>query len=62
MAVRVDSDQRFQTVGVRYCVQHHGIANEDDDECDFKGRGRGAYGLEPFPCNFRELGYLKAKR
>lgn len=39
-------------VGVDYCVQHHGIRNEDADRCDF---AEGA----PFPCKLRRLGYLR---
>ena len=56
----------FKEVGVRYCVQHHGIANEDDTECDYKrsdwGRWNGTTEEAPFPCKFRTLGYFKATR
>ena len=47
---------RFNKVGVRYCIEHDGIANEDDDECDF-GRPdpRGLYEVKA--CKFRQLGY-----
>lgn len=45
---------RFVTVGVRYCVMHHGIANEDDHACDF---ARGEDGA----CDFRQL-YRKERR
>lgn len=43
-------------VGVRYCVTHHGIANEDDDVCDFYG----AAGTEG-DCEFRALFYEEPK-
>lgn len=39
-------------VGVRYCVRHHGIANEDDSACDFADNDAA--------CQFREL-YRKAR-
>lgn len=45
---------RFHAVGVRYCLAHHGIANEDMDECDFAVGESGA-------CKFRQLGY-RARR
>lgn len=41
---------KFNKVGVRYCVRHHGIANEDMDDCDFSDHEEGA-------CRFRQLGY-----
>lgn len=28
---------RLIKVGVRYCVRHEGIANDDDTVCDFHG-------------------------
>jgi hypothetical protein len=43
---------RLVTVGVRYCLTHNGIANEDDYVCDFADGGA---------CNFREL-YRKERR
>lgn len=43
-------------VGVRYCVKHNGIANEDDHLCDFN-RPIGEIGA----CDFRQL-YRREKR
>jgi hypothetical protein len=48
------SDRRAESVrvqvGVRYCVNHDGVANEDDEYCDF-------YRDEPDPCDLRQLWY-----
>jgi hypothetical protein len=41
---------KFNKVGVRYCIRHHGIANEDDTVCDFSHDETGR-------CTFRQLGY-----
>lgn len=43
-------------VGVRYCLKHDGIANEDDSVCDFHRIDGGEGG-----CDFREL-YRKERR
>jgi hypothetical protein len=43
-------------VGVRYCIKHDGVANEDDNQCDF-GRIDDAETI----CVFREL-YRKQRR
>lgn len=43
----------FVTVGVEYCVQHHGICDVDADVCDFADD-------QPFPCKLRPLGYRKS--
>lgn len=48
------SAMRLVKVGVRYCLAHDGVANEDDDKCDFS-RGW------PGRCVFREL-YRKERR
>lgn len=45
---------RLVKVGVRYCLEHDGLANEDDDKCDFSCGWPGA-------CRFREL-YRKERR
>jgi hypothetical protein len=49
---------QFVEVGAFYCVQHHGIANEDDDVCDFKRGDRYLMADKPFPCKLRRLGYV----
>jgi hypothetical protein len=41
-------------VGVRYCVEHQGVANEDDQVCDFS-RG------EDRACRFRQLYRMEMK-
>lgn len=38
--------ERFERVGVYYCVVHEGIANEDAPMCDFSRD-------EQTPCSFR---------
>jgi len=43
-------------VGVRYCVTHDGIANEDDDVCDFS-----RHEVIDRRCVFRAL-YRKVRR
>lgn len=49
---------RLVKVGVRYCIEHDGIANEDDYDCDFRQEGHATMGRV---CDFREL-YRKEKR
>lgn len=44
----------LKSAGVRYCVVHHGIANEDDEECDFAHDGGEN---EDQWCDFRDLVY-----
>lgn len=43
-------------VGVRYCPVHHGVANEDDDVCDFS-----RIDAEESDCDFRDLFYEEAE-
>lgn len=45
------ADYERVEVGVRYCVAHHGIANEDDEVCDFTPDRQ----IED--CDFRQLWY-----
>ena len=47
-------------VGVRYCVLHDGIANEDDYSCDFSHDDHDGRDGEPRVCDFREL-YRKVR-
>lgn len=44
---------RFTKVGVRYCVLHDGVANEDDASCDFARHD------DTRACRFRQLGYQR---
>jgi hypothetical protein len=44
----------FHRVGVRYCTEHHGIANEDMERCDFAGD---LFDDERAACRLRQLGY-----
>jgi len=60
-----DNVSTFTEVGVSYCVQHHGVANEDDEVCDFKRIDARDWNAPPesrFPCQFQTLGYMKPKR
>jgi hypothetical protein len=45
---------RLVKVGVRYCLTHNGLANEDDILCDFNRSTRER-------CDFREL-YRKERQ
>lgn len=53
---------RLVKVGVRYCVLHDGVANEDDAACDFAENDVFLDHMEEARvCRFREL-YRKERR
>lgn len=43
------------TVGIRYCIAHHGLMEEDMSRCD------NAEPLDDSDCDLRELGYLEVR-
>lgn len=42
---------KFVTVGVRYCTNHHGLMEEDMSTCDMVDP------TDDTPCDLRMLGY-----
>lgn len=61
MSATTASPWRLVKVGVRYCLTHDGVANEDDYACDFARSDADWLGDDPKGCRFREL-YRKVRR
>lgn len=53
---QLDTLRNAESVGVSYCTLHHGIANEDENDCDMRDYGDevGPDG-EPLECVLVEL-------
>jgi hypothetical protein len=49
------------SVGVRYCLEHEGIANEDDEVCDFSSVRMMRSSDEDRACRFRQLYRMELK-